>query len=211
MTIFIDAEVFVGLEGFFRSAPDRSARAASRAINQIATRSGAKRIKDAIYGDIAFPKGYLDSTDRLGLTKFATPGDLEAIMTARQRATSLARFLTPGQSLATSKIGGVTVKVSANKPSYNFKEGFLIRLNSGTSNTETVHNLGLAVRLKNGESLRGGKGFQMSSNGKTTLWLMYSVSVDQIFRRVAEQQSPAIGEDVAAEFMRQFTLLSNEG
>jgi hypothetical protein len=210
MSVSIDADVLGDLKHYFDTMPERTAKAASRAINQVMTRTGRKRIEDTIYSEVAFPKGYLNLPGRLDNTKFAKPEDLEAIMSARFRATSLARFLAPGQNFATSKTsGGVKVMVTPGRTQV-LKKAFPIRLNAGDQNTETVNNMGLAVRLKKGDTLEGGKGIKLSSNGKTDLWLLYTVSVYQIFSRVADEQLDAIGTDVTQEFMRQFTLLENE-
>lgn len=208
MTVTIVADTLAGLEHFFETMPDRTTAAASKAINRVANRSALKAIKDDIYSQVAFPKGYLDLPARLAVTKLSTAQDLEAIISARSRATSLARFLTPGQSPATARTSGVTIQV---KPGHiaTFKNGFLVRLRSG-ANTETLNNLGLAVRLKPGESLHGGKGVELdrSKNG-SSVWLLYGPSVDQVFRTVADDVSDMISDDVTEEFNRQFSLDNN--
>jgi hypothetical protein len=208
MSVYIDSDVLGDLTHYFDRFPERAQKAASKAINQVARRSGRKRITDAIYAQVAFPQGYLDAPGRLDNRKFATPADLEAIITARQRATSLARFLAPGQSFATGHVSGkVRVRVTPGKEE-TLDRAFLIRLNAGDQNTETVHNIGLAVRVPRGQTLRGGKGLRLDkgSNAKTDLYLLYTVSVDQIFRRIADEQLDQIGNDVSNEFMRQFDL-----
>lgn len=207
MSVTITSEALTGLSDFFRSMGAVSNQAASLAINQVVQRSGMKRLQDSIYGQVAFPKGYLDLPDRLGATKFATAGDLEAIIRARHRATSLARFLAPGQTLGTSRVSGVRVTVRPGV-TQTLKRAFLIQLNQGSVNTETQNNMGLAVRLAKGETLRGGKGVRIGGNNKSDLYLLYGPSVDQVFTHVADEQSEPIAEDVATEFMRQFTRLN---
>lgn len=207
MSVTITSEALGDLAHFFRSMGAVSNQAASLAINQVVQRSGMKRLQESIYSQVAFPKGYLDIPDRLGVTKFATSGDLEAIIRARHRATSLARFLMPGQTAGTSRISGVRVTVRPGV-TQTLKRAFLIQLNQGSTNTETQNNLGLAVRLAKGETLRGGTGVKMSGNGKSDLYLLYGPSVDQVFTHVADEQSDPIAEDVTTEFMRQFTRLN---
>lgn len=202
MSVTVTADVLGDLASFIDSMPERTRRAARLAINTVANRSGKTRIEKAIYSDIAFPNGYLDSSDRLGVAKIATEADLTAIIRARQRATSLARFLTPGQSIASSRVSGVKVQV---KPGVtkNLDKGFLVRLNAGAGHTETQYNLGLALRLKPGENIRN------RYNGNTAeifpnVYLLYAPSVDQVFRHVADDVSDGIADDVSKEFIRQF-------
>jgi hypothetical protein len=74
--------------------------------------------------------------------------------------------------------GGVTVQVSKGK-SIVLKKAFLIRLRAGAELTEENHNVGLAIRLKAGESIKHKReSMVMMKNG---LALLYGPSVAQAF------------------------------
>lgn len=212
MSTFVTADALDGLAHLFETMPDTSRRAARLAINQVANRSAIRDISNEIYSQVMFPQGYLSLPDRLGVTKNATDADLEAIIRARQRATSLARFLVPGQTQATARTSGVAVQVKPGNVKY-FKNGFLVKLRAGSS-TETQNNLGLAVRLPAGERPKFGKGQMLEERvgkdgqPKSAVWLLYGPSVDQVFRGVADDLSGHIADDVTSEFMRQFTRLN---
>lgn len=206
MSVTVTAAALDDLSSYIDQLPGVARQAARIAINTVATRTGMKVISDAIYNQIAFPSGYLAQQDRLSVTKYASDQDLEAVITARQRPTSLARFLTPGQTEATAKTSGVTVKVSSNKTT-TMKNAFLVRLRAGNALTETQFNMGLAIRVKPGESVRNrhnGTAYQLFPN----VFLLYGPSVDQVFRGVADEVSPEIADDVETEFLRQFSIRS---
>lgn len=195
------------LKNYLETVPKIAQDAIRMAINTVASGKGMTRIKRAMTDEIAFPTGYLNS-DRLRLKKRATGTNLEAVIVGRKRATSLARFVTGGAMLANSKTtGGVQVRVKKGKTTY-LKNAFLVRLKSGASMSEDNYNIGLAVRLKPGETL-GNKRTQHQAwlvPGKVAL--LYAPSVDQVFATVAEKQSNKIADDVAAEFHRNFARLS---
>ena len=79
------------------------------------------------------------------------------------------------------------------------RKAFLVNLRNG--------NVGLAVRLKQGETLQNktyGKPVMLGKN----LYLLYGPSVDQVFRTVADDSLPMLGEEVSKEFFRNFARLS---
>lgn len=208
MSVTVTADVLGNLASFIDSVPDRARLAARLAINTVANRTGKQKIEAAIYKEIAFPAGYLDAPDRLGVAKNATEADLTAIIRARQRATSLARFLTPGQSISSSRTSGVKVQVKPGQ-TVDMKNAFLVRLRQGAALTETQNNLGLAVRLKPGENIRNrydGNPPEIFPN----VYLLYGPSVDQVFRNVADDLSDGIADDVEKEFTRQFNRIISE-
>ena len=193
---------FEELETYFQRAPEITTQAARMAINDVAQGAGLRLIKDKMVDQIDFPTGYL-SADKLGVAKRASNANLEAVIVGRKRATSLARF-------SSSKVPGKNpVSVSVRKGrTVTMRNAFLVRLKSGASLTEDKFNLGLAVRLKPGETI----------NKKTThrSWLvpgkvalLYGPSVDQVFSEVADTVLDPIGDLVSAEFFRQFARLSN--
>jgi hypothetical protein len=177
---------------------------AVRALNTAAERGrtmGARAIRD----EINFPAAYLSpGQKRLYVSKKATRTDLEARIRARARPTSLARFTTGATAINKA---GVTVSVQPGKARF-MKRAFLVRLKAGAGAIETRSNLGLAVRLKPGETLRNKNEVRrLDSN----LYLLYGPSVDQVFRArdgsgVAEDISPEIADILEKEFLRLVEL-----
>lgn len=208
MTISVEFEGLGGAGDYFRRMPDQSAKAASMAINQVATRGGMKLAQDAIIDQIAFPKDYLRTGDRLMVTRFSTPESLEAVISGRKRATSLARF---AQGQALNKVGlSVRVKNGSSSP---LRSAWLVRLKKGASLDEDNYNVGLAVRVRSGDITNKNATHQswlVTPNEKGAgVALLYGPSVDQVFRQVAGQIGEPIGELLAAEFFRQFDRITS--
>lgn len=194
----IEAEVS-GLAKWFEDIPKAAEESMRLAINTVITRTGLKLFRDQIQLQVAFPSGYLTG-DRLQVTKKAFKGSLEGVITARQRATSLARFATGANARG--------VRVRVNPGSSRFMAGaFLMRLRRGASLTEDSYNAGLAIRLKPGDIVRGKK-YQSAVQADHTLQLLYGPSVDQVFRDVARDESPQIEAQVETEFLRNFARLA---
>jgi hypothetical protein len=184
---------------FIDHLPDVVEKAAQLAINQVATRGGLSLIKNDILEHIRFPKDYLTS-DRLRVTQKAKPGQLEAVIGARERPTSLARFATPGTPIGSRLQAGVNVQVSAQGGGRMFNKAWLVRLKNG--------NVGLAMRLTHQKPFD-------NKNKAVTSWLipdkvalLYGPSVDQVFRTTSEKVAAPIGTMVTTEFFRQFERLS---
>lgn len=173
--------------------------AASRAINKI-TRDGRAQIARDVRDQVKLPASYVaPGQKRLYVSQQATRSSLEGRITARGRATSLARFVQgtprPGQ--------GVRVEVSPGRSRY-MKRAFLIRLPAGKSDVDTKYNMGLAVRLRPGETLRNKATARRVEKG---LYLLYGPSVDQVFRAkdgsgVATDRAPKFAGDLEREFLR---------
>lgn len=207
MSVSVD---IIGLKDtidYFRTLPELSAQAASLAINQVAQRSGMSLARDEIMKQIAFSKDYL-SGDRLQVVQFARPDNLVAAIRARKRATSLARFATSGAV----GVAGTGVMVKRGQSVY-LKQAFLVKLKQGRASvTEDNYNLGLAVRVKAGETIRDKVTAHQSwlvGNAETGgVALLYGPSVDQVFRQVADEIEPGVLELLAAEFFRQFDRIS---
>lgn len=209
MTIITEFEGLGDLELYFRSLPDLSKRAMRLAINTTVGRAGLKYLTEEMYSQVAFPAGYLKG-DRLGVTRYATENNLEAVITGRKRATSLARFAAPGTPLGSRRGGGVTVTVRRGKTK-TFTTGWLVRLRRGKSLTEDNYNVGLAVRVKQGDSIIGKhSAHQAWLNPQHTVALLYGPSVDQVFAGVIGNHRSAqhVLDMVAKEFIRQFDRLS---
>lgn len=195
MSVVIAGEFLSEMRKYFDEFPAITERAAMMAINQSADRKAVPMIRKEAESQVAFPAGYLDDPDRLGVTQRAQIGSLEAVVTARDRPTSLARFA-PGQSAQTAGNNGVLVEVHRGK-TRRMKKAFFVKLKNG--------NVGVAIRLKDGVTpSRAYKPVVLAKN----VYLLYGPSVDQVVRTVAEESLPEIGTFLGNEFYRQFARLS---
>lgn len=174
-----------------------------RAINTVADR-GRTMAARMIGQQVAFPATYLNpAAKRLFVSRKATRGSPEARITARARATSLARFVTGGAA------GGKGLRVEVKPGSTRFlRRAFLIKLRAGSAPVDTKSNMGLAVRLKPGDDLRNKKNVVKMARG---LYLLYGPSVDQVFldnegEGVAADIAPDLAEKLTAEFLRLMEL-----
>lgn len=197
-----------GLEellGDITQLTDRQAKTIAQALNN--TIQEARHIADRrIRADIAFPPGYLvqgNKGGKLAIRKTATPNDLQAAILAEFRPTSLARFSSQKNPGLARRAGGVSVSVKPGSVKF-MKKAFLVKLRRGSALTETAHNLGLAIRLKPGENVKNKKATPASkSNPKWKgVFLLYGPSVDQTFRKVAEQMGPEVKAFLEREYLR---------
>ena len=173
--------------------PGQVRKAAMRAVNR-ATTKGRTASGRAIRNHANLPAGYLTgATGRLELSKPASQSSLERDITGRRRPTSLAQYVSGG-----SKARGVRVTVKPGSAKY-IKRGFVMKLRSGASES---NNLGLAIRTDGGAPAGSFKAKKINDN----LWLVYGLSVDTLFRRVIDEVSPGIADDMEAEFWRQLNL-----
>lgn len=191
------------LADYFRTASDATVPAMRMAINDVATRGGMAMIRKEMTDQIAFPSGYLTG-DRIGVTKRATNASLEAVITGRKRATSLARF---SSATGVNQRGGVSVRVSKGRTTY-IRQAWLVRLKKGASLDEDNYNIGLAIRINPGEKISKNT-LHRSWLIKDQVALLYGPSVDQVFSEVAGDVTGPIGDMVAGEFFRQFARLTN--
>lgn len=204
MTVTVIAEGLGGLSAYFDLLPNVANRAAHLAVNDAARDIGLKESRVRIMEQVAFPGGYLDDPKRLRVRKFATEDDLEAIVFARQRPTSLARFSGGG----TVGKAGVRVNV-ARGVTRDMRRAFLLRLPQGSGPvTDEAFNLGLAIRLKPGESIIHKKQMAAVPLGTGGLYLLYGPSVEQVFSTVSQDVSPLVAAEMAEQFIRQFNRLS---
>lgn len=198
MTVFIDATGLKGLGHLFKQAPEVANEAAKLAINQTAERKGLKFAKEAMLHQVAWPSGYLQGQShdgpRFSLAYKATTSRLEAGIVGRKDATSLARF----SGMTTVPARGTKIPVTVHPGvTRTLNRAFLIRLKAG--------NLGLGVRLKKGDVLEHTVGAKLITSGPLAgVALLYGPSVDQVFRTVAVEISPAILDELTTEFLRQF-------
>ncbi len=196
MTARVVATGLKEMERFLKAAPEIFEEAAVLAINDTVTRQGMTLIKKDMRDQVNFPDGYLEG-DRLKVSRLATKGRLEAVIRGRDRPTSLARFA-PGQTPQNTRNQGVRVRVKRGKTQH-LRRAFLVKLNNGQS-------LGLAVRLKPGETLRESHAAKELSNN---VWLLYGPSVDQVLAGVADDRAEDIIDFVNERFLHQFNRLSN--
>ncbi len=197
----IEAKGLIDFGKFVEQLPEVTVKAAKFSLNDTVQKKGLPRFRRAIGEQIAFPGGYLNR-ERLGITKKATTTDLSVAVTARFRPTSLARFAS-GQTVEGSRrTQQVRVRVKRGRSS-TIQGAFLVRLRGAADG----FNVGLAIRLKAGERLRGSQAARRLDNN---VYLLYGPSVDQVFRTVAVEETDAVLLDLEVEFRRQFVRLAGE-
>lgn len=184
----------------------RRRRALAMAINKM-TRDKRAKAAQMIRKQVNLPASYVGpGQGRLAVVQQANAGRLEGIIRARGRNTSLARFVrTAGGGVGGR--GGVYVTVKPGSSQY-MRRAFLIRLRQGNALTDTQSNLGLAMRLRPGETMRGKTNFVRMQNG---LYLLYGPSVHQMMLSrdgtgIARDLEPEILRDMTAEFFRLMDL-----
>ena len=171
----------------FEGADERVKLNMVRSVNKVIaqTRTESRR---RILGQINFPTSYLDpSGGRFYVSRLATRAKPEAAITAKRRPTSLARFIV---GTPTPNKAGVTVSVGKGKTE-TLRRAFVIKLRAGSAPIDTKSNLGLAVRLKRGETLRNKNSMIKMANG---LYLLYGPSVQQVF---LDNSGEGVAQDVA--------------
>ena len=158
--------------------PEKHARAASMAVNATARRARGNAA-ERMLKQVAFPHNYLaEKAGRLKIARYASKDKLEATIEARDKPTSLSRFVRGGAKVRTkgSKAGpGLHVVVKPGFAQY-MRSAFIMKLKNG--------NLGLAVRSDSAPR-RGAK--PLYAKKATKLWLLYGPSVDQVFKDVRGQ------------------------
>lgn len=177
-------------------------QAAVRAVNRgaAATRTDAAR---EIISQVNLSASYLSpSNGKLVVKGIASAANMQASVFSEASTVSLARYVTSG---AVGQKGGVTVQVKKGHSVY-LKNAFLIKLKRGTTLDKDNFNIGLAIRLKPGESIRN-KNIKMMKNGGG-LALLYGPSVSQSFDRILgfNQYAERAADIVASEFDRQMRL-----
>lgn len=187
----ITVEGLDDLGGFGEDLKQKALLAAVQAINKTAERARTKAA-ERIKREINFPPSYLaPAAGKLTVSRTATKGTLEAAVGADRRATSLARFVT-NRAAATGQLG-VKVQVQPGR-TQEIPRAFLIRLRAGNLPIDTKSNLGLAIRLKPGESLKGAYQKKRMARG---LYLLYGPSVDQAF--MARKANTGIAGEIEDE------------
>lgn len=202
MALNVELKGLARLQRYFEIAPEAANEAARLALIDVARfarREASKEIRE----QVNLSRDYLgnDKEGTLTITKTPRAGDLEAVVTGRDRPTSLARY-----AKGTLQRGSpVKVSVSAGGSASVLQRAFPIRLRRGSAAvTEDNFNQGIAIRLKPGERMTG----KSRPLGNTGLTLLYGPSVGQVFRDVSEQISGPAAERLEAEFVRQFERIA---
>lgn len=209
MSVNIVVEALKDFQRYVDQLPEQARTSARIALNLGADRATRKLLPDAMQKEIAFPNGYLDGEDKLGITQRATDQNLEATILARQRATSLARF-SPGISPGRTAPGGIRVMVKPGN-SVVLKRAFAVRLKGSSAAARTDNfNIGLAIRLKPGETPRNINRVTAQLLDKNdNVFILYAPSVDQVMQTVLDEH---VGEDITdvieTEFFRQIVRLT---
>lgn len=156
-------------------------RAVARAVRDT-TNFAFKDAKKEMQKQVAWPKGYLNE-QRFSKSVHGRGSAVQGKISARFRATSLARFATSRSSLfsgkgpkARARELSVTVKPGRTKV---VQRGFLMKLRNG--------NIGLAVALLPGQRETGR--YEWKTKDGRTIRMLYGPSVDQVFRSVSKEDS----------------------
>lgn len=202
--VTIETRELGDLSAFFKRLPEIADQAARMAVNdaaRLARREGAKHILD----EVNYPKSYLNGENgRLSISKYATNDDLVAEISGRDRPTSLARFAMQAVKFGRQK--GIRVQVARQGGGQTLQRAFFMKLRRGTQLDGDSFNVGLAVRLKKGETMRNTTRAMALRNN---VWLLYGPSVDQVFAGVAEDIVDEVSDSLESQFIRQFERLSN--
>lgn len=189
------------LKEYFREQPEVARRAAEFAVNDTALyarREGAKQIRK----EVNFPAHYVSGENgRLMIASRAHGNDLEAVVRGRDRPTSLARFANKPSGFGAQRTAP-RVRVSANGGRASMKGAFFVRLKRGSADVSADSaNIGIAIRLKNGERVRGKHTMVPMGKG---LYLLYGPSVGQVFRTVAADIEPRVSDRLVDNFIRHY-------
>lgn len=199
MTAKILANGLAEFARFAESLPELAVEAAYLAVSDT-SRDAVPLLKREMSKQINFPKSYL-TNDRIGVRRKATRVSLEAVISGRDRPTSLARFA-EGATVQNSRKRPIYVRVKAGKQT-RLNRAFLVSLKNG--------NVGLAIRLPKGQAPSSAyKPVALTRGGgrETGAWLLYGPSVDQVLRGVSDDVQPDILSMLDRNFFRQFTRLS---
>lgn len=197
MSVDIIARGLSDMQQYFDNFPTIAAEAAAMAINEVSSGVGLTAIRRDMRSEIEFPPGYIEG-ERLKLYKRATPTSLEAIIRGRDRPTSLARFAA-GQTPSNTRGRPLSVRVKRGHVR-NLQRAFMVNLKNG--------NVGIAVRLKEGEELEKTDGAIRLANN---VYLLYGPSVEQVFRGVATDNTPFIADNVRRRFVHHFSRRVRRG
>ena len=209
--VTINTSGLKGLQKYLQTAPEEASKAMVTSINAAARFAFAESSRQ-MRAEVNFSQEYIGSAEagnRLKITLYATKEAPEARLRADPRPVSLARFAV-NRSAFNSR-NGIDVEVHKGKRTH-LPTGFLIKLAQGNRTIDdTSFNIGLAVRLKPGQTLDKRVMVQYRAQiraGRTKtdegLYLLYGPSVDQVFNETREKVTPAVLAFLEREFLRQF-------
>ncbi len=200
-------DYIVAIEGLrdrpLEALPGNILLAAQRAVNRTADRT-ATRSRQLVREQVNFKAQYLSGVDssgrpRLGVSKRASTGELEAVITGRGSPTSLARFVSGSPSPGKA---GISVAVAPGFARF-MKRAFIIQLPAGRATDAELSNRGVAIRLRPGEVIHNKR---VMLRLKGNLYLLYGPSVDQVFNGVREDVAPEAEAFLGEEFSRLMGL-----
>lgn len=195
--IVVDGPTDLNLEGLSKNRIQRVMAASVNRVARDARAETARRVRE----QVNLPVRYLaPSGERLVVAQKASQSNPTAIIRARSRPTSLAQYV---RGKPKPSVAGVYLEVAPGRVRF-MSRAFLIRLRSGSQLTDTKFNMGLAIRLKPGETLSNKTNFTRTKDG---LYLLYGPSIDQLFLSndgsgIASDLAPKLAEDLRREFTR---------
>ena len=194
------------LRKYFKDLPKITAKAASLAVNA-AVRFGAAEASRQIRETINIGRDKIGNVTSAGsalrISQFAKPTNPEAVISARKRPFSLANFASGPVKFGPGAKSKIRVSVKRGQRVTMRDSAFFILLKNG--------NLGLAVRVPEGEQLKNKKVLAKPIGGVrkdgSKVYVLYGPSVDQLFREVRNDISPEVSNRLVNEFLRQVERL----
>lgn len=206
MVVKVTVEGLDSLERDIAQYPVASAKAAQIAVNATARLARTLGTK-GIQAQVALNTRYIQANLTVIPAKLGAP---TAIVRGRFRPTSLARYAT---NRAAPHGSPARLRVKRRGAAVLKRRLFLFkRLSTGSAVGQDGRrlpgqNIGLAIRLKKGEQLRNRKKAIRFSDDDGGLYLLYSPSIDQVFKDVRNDLTPKITPFLEREYGRQLTRL----
>lgn len=207
--VTISTEGLEDMEKYFREAPEKAVIAAQRAINYAARKYGRSTAK-AVEAQLNFKtKLYNDTSPARGRISvlLASRQTLTATVRASSEPLLLSKFaVNEPKGKSRAKFRGVTPKVQVTKGSVKDMPGsFYVPFKNGQ--------VGLAIRLKKGESIRNrhsGRTYPLFKKDPS-VQVLYGPSLDQAFATKTIDAVGPVSRDVREEFLRQLEVLDRGG
>ena len=198
MSIRITVKGLDDFADYVKRIPEAATTAARIAVNDtlgLARRLGAKGVQE----QVSLTTTYLE--ENLQVTRKASDHRLEGEVTGRDRPVSLARFARGQVNFGRQRRQSVQVQVSPRGGVREVRQGFFLKLRRGKELGDGNFNIGLAIRLKPGETIRNKREMVRFANN---IYLLYGPSVGQVFDDVAVEIEPQLADNLENEFVRQF-------
>lgn len=178
---------------FLQRAPEIATRAAAFAINDTA-RSERTAAKRRMQADAAAPLSTFEGRN-FRIDRFASPGNLEAVIRAERRPLGLTTFLTSRTAKRKGAGRGLEVQIKRGGPKTVLEGSFLLPLRNG----------GRAVALRTKGAIRNSRAAQEI---RPNLYLLSGPSVNQMFGVIAPERVKPGGDLLRRNFLRQFERLT---